>query len=49
MNYTKPTIVSRHVASTAVMGTPKQNFHVDNMSGGTPSYLSSAAAYEGDE
>jgi len=49
MRYIKPAILSTFMASKSIMGIPKSNMNVDNVQGGTPAFLSSAAAYEADE
>jgi hypothetical protein len=49
MRYTKPTIVSFRSAASAVLGVDKASMNPDNIPGGTPAFLSSAAAYEADE
>jgi hypothetical protein len=37
------------MASKSVMGNPKVSTNMDNIQGGSPAFLSSAAAYEADE
>jgi hypothetical protein len=49
MRYTKPTIVSSRSAMSSVLGVAKAHMHLDNIPGGSPSFLSTAAAYEADE
>jgi hypothetical protein len=49
MRYTKPAVLSCSAASSAVMGVSKASTNPDNIQGGMPAFLSSAAAYEADE
>ena len=49
MRYTKPAVLSCSIASSTVMGVPKASTNPDNIQGGMPALLSSAAAYEADE
>jgi len=49
MRYTKPTIVCSRSAASSVLGVDKANMSQDNIPGGNPAFLSTAAAYEADE